>query len=133
MNREAATVLLNRLVDEQMLDTKDEVEKRIERVVDEKLSEAKHELMDAVDHILMERVLTRREEVLAVLEKAADDSDFMAEFAKNPAEALQGYNLTPQEKAAIDSGDIQKVEEWVGELTEGQNKVLMARLQREVW
>jgi hypothetical protein len=133
MEREVATILLNKLVDEQILDAKEEVERKIERAVDEKFSEAKQALMDTVDRILVERILTGREAILAVLEKAAADSDFMAHLTENPEEALQGYGLTPEEKAAINSGDIQKIEEWAGKLTHEQSKWLWARLQQERW
>ena len=133
MHREVATVLMNKLVDDQILDAKDEVEKEIERAVDEKLAVAKQELMDAVDQILMERILTGREAILAVLEKAAADTGFMAKLTESPEEALRGYGLTSEEKAAIASGDIAKIEEWVGKLTHEQSKWLWARLQQERW
>jgi hypothetical protein len=70
---------------------------------------------------------------LTVLEKAAIDTDFMAQLAENPAQALRGYGLTSEEKAAISSGDIRRIEEWVGKLTREQSKWLWARLQQERW
>jgi formate dehydrogenase alpha subunit len=52
--------------------------------------------------------------VLAVLDRASQDNAFFARLAENPVEALKEYDLTPEEKAAIASGDIRKIESWVG-------------------
>jgi formate dehydrogenase alpha subunit len=71
--------------------------------------------------------------VLAVLDRAAQDSAFFARLAENPTEALKEYNLTSEEKAAIASGDIRKIESWVGKLDERLSKWLIARLQQEKW
>ena len=71
--------------------------------------------------------------VLAVLDRAAQDNAFFARLAENPAEALKEYDLTPDEKAAIASGDIRKIESWVGKLDERLRKWLIARLQQEKW
>lgn len=133
MKREEATVLLNEMVDEQLLEAKEEVEKEVEKAVDEKLTEAKQEIMDAVERTLGEKILSGREAILAVLERAANDSDFMAELSDNPEQALRGYGLTSEEKAAISSGDIRRIEGWSGKLTREQSKWLWARLQQERW
>lgn len=133
MQRETATVILNKLVDEHILEAKEEVAKEMEKAVGDKLAEAKQELMDTVDRILTERILTGREAIIAVLEKAAVDTDFMAELTENTERALRGYGLTSEEKAAIGSGDIRRIEEWVGKLTHEQSKWLWARLQQERW
>ena len=71
--------------------------------------------------------------VLAVLDRATQDNAFFARLAENPAEALKEYDLTPEEKAAIASGDIRKIESWVGKLDERLKKWLIARLQQEKW
>jgi formate dehydrogenase alpha subunit len=71
--------------------------------------------------------------VLAVLDRAAQDNAFFARLAENPAEALKEYELTPEEKAAIISGDIRKIESWVGKLDERLRKWLINRLQQEKW
>jgi hypothetical protein len=46
---------------------------------------------------------------------------------------LKEYDLTPAERAAIASGDIRKIESWVGKLDERLKKWLIARLQQEKW
>jgi formate dehydrogenase alpha subunit len=71
--------------------------------------------------------------VLSVLDRASQDNEFFARLAQNPTEALKEYNLTDEERAAIASGDIRKIESWVGKLDERLEKWLIARLQQEKW
>ncbi len=71
--------------------------------------------------------------VLAVLDRAARDNDFLAWLAKNPFEALKDYNLTKEERAALASGDIRKIESWLGKLDERLKTWLMLRLSQEKW
>jgi hypothetical protein len=78
--------------------------------------------------------LEGREAILAVLERAADDSKFLAQLADNPAEALSGYYmLTSEELAALASGDIKKIEGWVGKLDQRHATWLWCRLSQEKW
>lgn len=79
-------------------------------------------------------VLKGKESVLAVLERAAEESDFLARLADDPGEALaEYYTLTSEEKAALASGDIKKIEEWVGKLDERMATWLWCRLSQEKW
>ena len=71
--------------------------------------------------------------VLAVLDRAAQDNAFLARLAENPAEALKDYELTAEEKAALMSGDIRKIESWLGKLDERLRTWLMLRLSQEKW
>jgi hypothetical protein len=81
-----------------------------------------------------ERELKGREAILAVLARAADDTKFLAKLADNPAEALQEYyTLTWEEKAALASGDIRKIEAWVGKLDKRLATWLWCRLSQEKW
>ena len=57
----------------------------------------------------------------------------MPGLPRTPAEALKEYDLTPEEKMAIASGDIRKIESWVGKLDERLKKWLIARLAQEKW
>jgi len=68
-----------------------------------------------------------------VLAKAKDDSGFLARLAENPAEALEGYDLTSEEKAALSSGDIRWIESKLGTLDEPLRTWLTARLAQEKW
>jgi len=72
--------------------------------------------------------------VLSVLERAADECEFLARLADNPGEALEEYyTLSSEEKAALASGDIKKIEEWVGRLDERTATWLWCRLSQEKW
>ncbi len=84
--------------------------------------------------ITPEERLKRREAILAVLARAADDSQFLAQLADNPTEALSGYySLTQEEVAALVSGDIKKIEGWVGKLDKRHATWLWCRLSQEKW
>jgi hypothetical protein len=72
--------------------------------------------------------------ILSVLARAADEPEFMARLAENPHEALKEYyTLTPEEKAALASGDIRKIESWVGKLDKRLSTWLWYRLSQEKW
>ncbi len=71
--------------------------------------------------------------VLAVLDRASQDNAFLARLAENPAEALKEYEVTAEEKAALMSGDIRKIESWLGKLDERLKTWLMLRLSQEKW
>jgi hypothetical protein len=80
------------------------------------------------------RSATGREELVAVLRRAATESDFLARLAENPQEALKEYySLTTEEVAALASGDIRKIESWVGKLDEKLATWLWCRLAQEKW
>ena len=77
--------------------------------------------------------LKGREAIMAILARAADDSQFLAQLAENPAEALSYYTLTQEEMAALVSGDIKKIEGWCGKLDKKQATWLWCRLSQEKW
>ena len=75
-----------------------------------------------------------KEAILAVLARAADDSQFLAQLADNPTGALSGYyTLSQEEVAALVSGDIKKIESWVGKLDKRHATWLWCRLSQEKW
>ena len=78
--------------------------------------------------------LKGREAILAVLARAASDSEFLARLADNPSEALnEYYTLTHEEVAALVSGDIKKIEDWVGKLDRQHATWLWCRMSQEKW
>ena len=84
--------------------------------------------------LTLEEELGGREAILAVLARAADDSEFLARLADNPTEALgEYYTLTQEELAALASGDIKKIERWVGKLDKRHATWLWCRLTQEKW
>jgi hypothetical protein len=75
-----------------------------------------------------------RETILAVLARAADDSEFLTRLANNPTETLsEYYTLTQEEIAALVSGDIKKIESWLGKLDKRHATWLWSRLSQEKW
>ena len=77
---------------------------------------------------------TGKEAVLAVLARAADEPKFLSRLADDPHEALKEYyTLTWEEKAALASGDIKRIESWVGKLDERLATWLWCRLSQEKW
>ena len=84
--------------------------------------------------VTREERLKGKETILAVLARAADDSQFLAQMAENPAAALSGYyTLNQEEVAALISGDIKKLEGWVGKLDKRHATWLWCRLSQEKW
>lgn len=81
-----------------------------------------------------EKELKGKEAVLAVLARAADETEFLARLADDPAKALEEYyTLTQEEKAALASGDLRKIESWVGKLDKRLATWLWCRLSQEKW
>ena len=76
--------------------------------------------------------LKRKVRILAVLARAADDSQFLARLDENPSEALsEYYTLTQEEMAALASGDIEKIESWLGKLDKRHATWLWHQLKKE--
>lgn len=80
------------------------------------------------------QVVPRKRELLTVLKRAANESEFLARLADDPHEALKEYySLTTEERAALASGDIKKIESWVGKLDKELATWLWCRLSQEKW
>lgn len=80
-----------------------------------------------------EQALIHKAEVIKVLERAASDSEFVANLYYHGADALEEYDLTSPEKLALLTGDISWIEEHVGTLTKVQRRWLEQRLSAEIW
>ena len=76
---------------------------------------------------------THRNEIWRVLERAARDHHFIAQLTHHGDEALRGYDLSWQEKAALLSGDIRWIEARVGKLSPRLRTWLDCRLEQERW
>ena len=72
-------------------------------------------------------------EVIKVLERAANDDNFIAQLTYEGSKTLQGYDLILEEKAALLSGDIRWIEAHVGTLDDHLSTWLWCRLQQEIW
>ena len=107
-----------------------------------------HKLIDRQTEVIIEKVeevvkehvaskgkgLNGKEAILEVLSRAADEPKFLRSMADDPHEVLKAYyTLTAEEKAALASGDIKKIESWVGKLDERLATWLWCRLSQEKW
>lgn len=77
--------------------------------------------------------LSGKEAILDVLARAADDHKFLARLAEDPVKVLREYNLTSEERAALASGDLRRIESWVGKLDRRLSTWVWCRLQQEKW
>lgn len=84
-------------------------------------------------HRLTRKEDFEKEEILRVLQRAAMDDKFIALLTEHGSRALQGYELSPQAKAAIASGDIRWIEARVGKLDKSLRTWIDCRLQQEIW
>jgi len=80
-----------------------------------------------------EEKLIQRREVIRILNRTAEDADFWKELMFNGSDALRGYALSDEAKAAIASGDLRWLNREIGELTQKQLKFIYKRLEREAW
>ena len=91
---------------------------------------------DLIHHAIVpkkEKAASGKEAILAVLARAADDHKFLARLAEDPAKVLKEYNLTSEERAALASGDLRRIESWVGKLDKRLSTWIWCRLQQEKW
>jgi hypothetical protein len=79
------------------------------------------------------KAVSGKEAILEVLARAADDQKFLARLAADPAKVLKEYNLTLEERAALASGDLRRIESWVGKLDKRLSTWIWCRLQQEKW
>ena len=80
-----------------------------------------------------EEKLIQKRQVTQVLNRTTEDRDFWRELMEKGSEALEGYELSLEAKAAIVSGDLKWINEHVGELTQKQLMFIYKRLEREAW
>ena len=80
-----------------------------------------------------ESIMIHRDAVMAVLNRAAEDTGFIAELSEEGSEALRDYTLSWEEKAALVSGDQAWLEAHFGKLNEKQRTWLECRLEQERW
>ena len=86
-----------------------------------------------VDFESEEGKLLQKREVIRVLNRTTEDSDFWLELMEKGSEALGEYQLSGRAKYAISQGDLNWINENVGELTQKQLMFIYKRLEREAW
>ena len=110
-------------------------EDQIKKAIDEALQEHVEHLAEPVIQKAEteEEKLIQKREVLGVLSRTTEDTDFWADLMENGSLALADYKLSGEAKAAIASGDLKWINENVGELTQKQLMFIYKRLEREAW
>lgn len=86
-----------------------------------------------VDFESEEGKLLQKREVIRVLNRTAEDSEFWLQLMEKGSEALEDYQLSGRAKYAISQGDLNWITENVGELTQKQLMFIYKRLEREAW
>jgi hypothetical protein len=97
------------------------------------LDELEKDLSSRVIGVRKEKAPCGKEAILEVLARAADDHKFLARLAEDPARVLKEYNLTSEERAALASGDLRRIELWIGKLDKRLSTWIWCRLQQEKW
>ena len=77
--------------------------------------------------------IIHKQEVIKVLELAANDSNLRNELLYYGSDALDEFDLTGPERLAIITGDIEWIDQQIGPLTAKQKQWLEARLSAEIW
>ncbi len=101
--------------------------------VDEALKERQKASMEELIVATEKERLIQKQEVIQVLDRAAQDENFWQELMENGSDALKGYRLSRKAKAAVISGDLKWIQDNVGELTEEERHFINKRLEREAW
>ena len=97
------------------------------------LAELEKDLVPRVIEPEAAKKLSGKEAILEVLARAADDHKFLARLAEDPVRVLKEYELTSEEKAALASGDLRRIELWVGKLDRRMSTWIWCCLQQEKW
>ena len=97
------------------------------------LNELEKDLPSHAIELKKEKSPSGKEAILKILARAADDHKFLARLAEDPARVLKEYDLTNEEKAALISADLRRIESWVGKLDKRLCTWIWCRLQQEKW
>lgn len=89
---------------------------------------------DAYVHSISETDrLIQKKEVLQVLDRTNEDQLFCYDLMKKGTEALSEYALSDEAKEAIANGDLDWINNNVGELTQKQLKYVFERTEKKDW
>jgi ActR/RegA family two-component response regulator len=111
--------------------TEDQIKKAIDEALQEYVEKTTIAVIQKAE--TEEEKLIQKREVLGVLSRTAEDTDFWTDLMESGSMALAGYKLSSEAKAAIASGDLKWINENVGELTQKQLMFIYKRLEREAW
>lgn len=108
-------------------------EDELKSIVKDALKEKAEASPDRFFNETREGRLIQKREVLRVLDRTSIDDEFWKDLMKLGSEALEGYQLSMQAKAAIISGDLGWINEHIGELTQKQLMFIYKHLELEAW
>ena len=111
--------------------TEEQIRSAIKEALDKNTSKAKQKILSPVD--LENNTFIQEREVLKVLNRTSEDEKFWINLMEKGTSALSEYTLSSEAKAAIASGDLQWINENIGELTQKQLMFIYKRLEREAW
>ncbi len=111
--------------------TEDEIKAAVEEALNLRESARIKELLEAAAP--EEGKLIQKREVIRALDRAARDEHFWHLLLEKGSDALSGFGLTIEAKAAIISGDLNWILKNVGELTDTQLQWVRSRLEMERW
>jgi DNA-binding response OmpR family regulator len=80
-----------------------------------------------------EAKLIEKREVALVLERAVEEEAFWKDLMERGSEALEGFRLSSEAKAAVVSGDLNWIRRHLGDLNERQFLWIRSRLELERW
>jgi DNA-binding response OmpR family regulator len=100
--------------------------------VSDVMMEKKPSMEELITETEKERLI-QKQEVIRVLERATQDTNFWTDLLEDSSSALKDYQLSSSARAAIISGDLDWIRKNVGELTKEQLQLIISRLEREVW
>ena len=97
------------------------------------IGELERDLTTSPTEVEEKKKTSGKEAILEVLGRAADDLKFLARLAEDADSVLKEYDLNAEERAALASGDLRRIESWVGKLDKRLSTWIWCRLQQEKW
>jgi len=111
--------------------TDDQIKTAVDEALKEHLKKPAEDVVKKAE--TKKEKLIQKREVIKALNRTSEDFDFWRDLMEKGSEALEGYRLSSEAKAAITSGDLKWINENVGELTQKQLMFIYKRLEREAW
>jgi hypothetical protein len=71
---------------------------------------------------LQERIIMSREAIMDIIERASKDESFRQLLFSNPKEALDGYDLSPEERKTLENLDEESFDDFAGDLGDRSTK-----------
>jgi DNA-binding response OmpR family regulator len=112
--------------------TEDEIKTAVDGALKGQKSAPAETVIQKVEKSAEDKLIQKRE-VAAVLDRTRSDDGFWKALIERGSEALEGYRLTAEAKAAIASGDLQWLRGHIETLSEEQLRFIYSRLEREAW